>query len=130
MSLGLDLLINRVRQAEQAVEIREARTRAQWRQLKATWRAGWTPGRIVIAGIPKRPIPVDAGRMVLYERTLMATLGYANDLPRVASMIAAGNLKPEGMITRRAPLAETPAEIKRLAEDPGDDVKVLIEVGA
>ena len=49
--MSLDLLINRVRQAEQAVDIREARTRAQWRQLKATWRAGWTPGRIVIAGL-------------------------------------------------------------------------------
>jgi (R,R)-butanediol dehydrogenase / meso-butanediol dehydrogenase / diacetyl reductase len=87
-------------------------------------------GRIVIAGIPKRPIAVDAGRMVLYERTLLATLGYANDLPRVAAMIAAGNLRPESMITRRAPLDETPAEIARLAEDPGDDIKVLIEVGA
>jgi (R,R)-butanediol dehydrogenase/meso-butanediol dehydrogenase/diacetyl reductase len=86
-------------------------------------------GRIVVAGIPKQPLQVDAGRMVLYERTLLATLGYANDLPRVAAMIAAGNLRPQSMITRRAPLAETPAEIARLAEDPGDDVKVLIEVG-
>jgi len=49
-------------------------------------------GRIVIAGIPKQPVPVDAGRMVLFERSLIATLGYANDLPRVAAMIAAGNL--------------------------------------
>lgn len=49
--MKLELLINRVRQAEQAVEIREARTRAQWRQLKATWHAAWTPGRIVIAGL-------------------------------------------------------------------------------
>ena len=32
------------------------------------------------------------------------------------------------MITRRVPLAETPAEIARLAEDPGDDVKVLVDV--
>ena len=39
--------------------------------------------------------------MVLYERSLLGTLGYANDLPRVAAMIAAGNLEPEGMITRR-----------------------------
>jgi (R,R)-butanediol dehydrogenase/meso-butanediol dehydrogenase/diacetyl reductase len=86
-------------------------------------------GRIVVAGIPKQPIPVDAGRMVLYERSLHATLGYANDLPRVAAMIAAGLLEPASMITRRAPLAETPAEIERLASNPGDDVKVLIEVG-
>jgi threonine dehydrogenase-like Zn-dependent dehydrogenase len=67
--------------------------------------------------------------MVLYERSLHATLGYANDLPRVAAMIAAGNLRPESMITRRIPLTETPAEIARLAESPGDDVKVLVEVG-
>jgi (R,R)-butanediol dehydrogenase/meso-butanediol dehydrogenase/diacetyl reductase len=86
-------------------------------------------GRIVIAGIPKKPIPVDAGRMVLYERSLVATLGYANDLPRVAAMIATGLLAPEGMITKRIPLAETPAEIKRLAETPSDDVKVLVQVG-
>lgn len=87
-------------------------------------------GRIVCAGIPKQPVPVDAGRMVLYERSLIAALGYHNDLPRVAAMIASGQLKPEPMITRRVPLAETPAEIARLAEDPGDDVKVLVEVAA
>ncbi len=85
-------------------------------------------GRIVIAGIPKRPVPVDAGRMVLYERSIHATLGYANDLPRVAAMIAAGLLAPASMITRRVPLADAAAEIERLAADPGDDVKVLVEV--
>jgi (R,R)-butanediol dehydrogenase/meso-butanediol dehydrogenase/diacetyl reductase len=86
-------------------------------------------GRIVVAGIPKQPLPLDAGRMVLYERSLHATLGYANDLPRVAAMISAGLLEPQSMITRRIPLAETPAELQRLAENPGDDVKVLVEVG-
>ncbi|HVQ57728.1 MAG TPA: alcohol dehydrogenase catalytic domain-containing protein [Solirubrobacterales bacterium] len=87
-------------------------------------------GRIVCAGIPKQPVPVDAGRMVLYERSLIAALGYHNDLPRVAAMIATGQLKPEPMITNRVPLAQTPAEIARLADDPGDDVKVLVEVAA
>jgi (R,R)-butanediol dehydrogenase / meso-butanediol dehydrogenase / diacetyl reductase len=86
-------------------------------------------GRIVLAGIPKQPLPVDGGRMVLYERSIHATLGYHNDLPRVAAMIASGLLVPNSMITHRAPLAETVAEIERLASDPGDDVKVLIEVG-
>ena len=85
-------------------------------------------GRIVVAGIPKQPVPVDAGRMLLYERSLLTALGYHNDLPRVAAMIAAGALEPDSMITRRVPLAETPAEIARLAADPGDDVKVLVEV--
>lgn len=86
-------------------------------------------GRIVLAGIPKQPVPLDGGRMVLYERSIHATLGYHNDLPRVGTMIAAGLLEPSSMITRRAPLADTVAEIERLVSDPGDDVKVLIEVG-
>ena len=37
--------------AEKALEVREQRTRMQWQQFKATWRAGWTPGRIVVAGL-------------------------------------------------------------------------------
>jgi (R,R)-butanediol dehydrogenase/meso-butanediol dehydrogenase/diacetyl reductase len=86
-------------------------------------------GRIVIAGIPKKPVAVDAGRMVLYERSLIGTLGYANDLPRVARMIASGSLEPSGMITNRIALAEVADEIERLAGDPRDEVKVLAEVG-
>lgn len=85
-------------------------------------------GRIVVAGIPKTPVPVDVGRMLLYERSLLTALGYHDDLPRVAAMIASGSLKPDSMITRRVPLAETATEIARLSADPGDDVKVLVEV--
>jgi Na+/proline symporter len=43
-------LIEKVRQAETALESNERQAAAAWRQLKATWVAGWTPGRIVIAG--------------------------------------------------------------------------------
>ncbi len=85
-------------------------------------------GRIVIAGIPKKPVAVDAGRMVLYERELIATLGYANDLPRVAAMIASGSLQPDVMITNRIALADVPAEIESMAADPRDEVKVLAQV--
>jgi (R,R)-butanediol dehydrogenase / meso-butanediol dehydrogenase / diacetyl reductase len=85
-------------------------------------------GRVVIAGIPKKPVPVDAGRMVVYERSLIATLGYANDLPRVARMIATGSLDPSVMITNRIPLSGVAEEIERLAGDPRDEVKVLAEV--
>ncbi|HVX33696.1 MAG TPA: alcohol dehydrogenase catalytic domain-containing protein [Solirubrobacterales bacterium] len=87
-------------------------------------------GRIVIAGIPKKPVAVDAGRMVLYERELIATLGYANDLPRVAAMIASGALDPSVMITNRIALGEVAEEIERLASDPRDEVKVLAKVHA
>jgi (R,R)-butanediol dehydrogenase / meso-butanediol dehydrogenase / diacetyl reductase len=85
-------------------------------------------GRIVLAGIPKKPLAIDGGRMVLYERSLIATLGYHNDLPRVAAMIASGSLEPSVMITNRIPLSEVADEIERMASDPRDEVKVLAEV--
>jgi hypothetical protein len=49
--MSFDALIQKVRQAEAALEAQERRVGADWRQLRATWRALWTPGRIVVAGI-------------------------------------------------------------------------------
>jgi (R,R)-butanediol dehydrogenase/meso-butanediol dehydrogenase/diacetyl reductase len=97
--------------------------------LEASLESTRRGGRIVAAGIPKQPVPVDVGRLVLYERSLAGTLGYHDDLPRVAAMIDAGELDPSSLITRVAPLADAPRELARLAADPGDDVKVMIEVG-
>ena len=87
-------------------------------------------GRIAVVGLPKRPPEIDAARLVLYERSLIGSLGYANDLPRVASMIAAGRLDPERLITKVVPLAETPGELERLSSAPGGDIKVLVDVNA
>ena len=49
--MSFDKLIAKVRQAEDALEAQERRFSADLRQLKGSWRAGWTPGRIVIAGV-------------------------------------------------------------------------------
>jgi hypothetical protein len=49
--MNFETLRHRVAQAEQTVVVRETRTRQQWTQLRTTWRTGWTPGRIVIAGL-------------------------------------------------------------------------------
>jgi hypothetical protein len=43
-------LITKVEQAEQALEAQERRAAADWRQVKDSWRTGWTPTRIVLAG--------------------------------------------------------------------------------
>ena len=87
-------------------------------------------GRVALVGLPKTPPVIDAGRLVLYERSLIASLGYADDLPRVAAMIAAGRLSPEPLITRTVALSDTPHELERLASAPGGDIKVLIDLGA
>ena len=51
MATSFRQLIQKVEQAEAALEARERQVAADWRQLRASWKAGWTPGRIVIAGL-------------------------------------------------------------------------------
>ena len=49
--MSFDALLDKVKQAESALEAQERQTAADWRQLKASWKSGWTPARIVIAGL-------------------------------------------------------------------------------
>jgi hypothetical protein len=49
--MGFKQLITKVQQAETALEAKERHASAQWDTIKAEWRAAWTPGRIVIAGL-------------------------------------------------------------------------------
>jgi hypothetical protein len=48
--MSYETLLEKVRQAEQALEARERAVSADARQTKASWRALWTPGRIAIGG--------------------------------------------------------------------------------
>ena len=84
-------------------------------------------GRISLVGLPKHPPPIDFARqLVLYERSLVASLGYAHDLPRAAAMIAAGTLDPEPLITSEIGLEELPDRLSEMAARPGGDVKVMV----
>lgn len=49
--MNFDQLLKKVEQAEDALESRERMAVADWRHLQATWRAAWTPGRVLIAGL-------------------------------------------------------------------------------
>jgi hypothetical protein len=49
--MRFERLLQNVQRAEQRVERRAVHTQLQWTLLKDAWRAGWTPGRIVIAGL-------------------------------------------------------------------------------
>ncbi len=49
--MSFEALIEKVTQAEAALEAREREGAADWRQFKSTWRKAWTPGRIVVAGV-------------------------------------------------------------------------------
>ena len=49
--MSFDALIQKVKQAEVALESSERRTASRWKELKIVWKEGWTPIRIVIAGV-------------------------------------------------------------------------------
>ena len=49
--MRFERLLQHVQRAEQRVELRATHTQTQWTSLKQAWREGWTPGRIVIAGV-------------------------------------------------------------------------------
>lgn len=49
--MGFSQLKEKVEQAEMALEANERVVASDWRVFKQSWRAAWTPGRIVVAGL-------------------------------------------------------------------------------
>jgi hypothetical protein len=49
--MSFESLIDKVRQAETALEASERQAGANWRQFKVSWKQAWTPGRIVSIGL-------------------------------------------------------------------------------
>ena len=49
--MSFEALIDKVHQAEQALEARERQTAADWRQCKASWQGLWTPTRLIAVGM-------------------------------------------------------------------------------
>jgi len=49
--MRFEQLQQHVERAEKRVELRSAHASLHWTILKASWREGWTPARIVIAGV-------------------------------------------------------------------------------
>ncbi|WP_330947726.1 hypothetical protein [Thermomonas sp. LB-4] len=49
--MGFDALLDKVKQAERTLENREREAVGRWQQLARSWRAAWTPGRIVVVGL-------------------------------------------------------------------------------
>ena len=125
-------LIDKVKQAETALEAQERQTAADWRQLKASWRRAWTPGRIVIAGLLSgfitgraEPLRRAGGGGVLNLLTALAGLfaggsaqaaaGDAEDAARNAQRTAAA-VSPEAALAESAQHAAPAAAITEPAE--------------
>ncbi len=109
-------LIAKVQQAEQALEKKERLTAVQWQRLKRQWTAGWTPARIVVAGLVSgfmvgraRPLRVASGGGVLQMVTALSGL-FASSSAQAAAEGAeqAADLAAHGAGV--SPMAAIPAE--------------------
>jgi len=125
--MGFHELIEKVQQAETALEARERQAAADWRQAKATWLAMWTPGRIVLAGLASgfligqaRPAPrIGTGQGILQLATTLSGLfasGSAQAAARGAEDAAeatATGLLDEAVVTAAA------IDAQRLSREAG-----------
>lgn len=89
--MSFEQLLNKVEQAEQALEARERSLAADWRQFKRTWLITWTPGRIVAAGLVggfvtglAKPLKGASGGGVLHLLSTVAGL-FASGSAQVAA---------------------------------------------
>jgi (R,R)-butanediol dehydrogenase/meso-butanediol dehydrogenase/diacetyl reductase len=92
-------------------------------QAVATVRRG---GRVVLAGVGHGKVEFDMGQLVFYERTVLGTLGYHHDIPRVIDLMSTGRLDASPMITGSFPLSEGVEVFADLAADRARHLKVLL----
>lgn len=113
--MGFAKLIDKVTQAEQALEANERSIGADWRQLKASWRAAWTPGRIVVAGLASGFLVGRARSFALIDGG-----GAMQLLGALGGLIANGIAQPAEDAARQAEAPDTADAAD--AAPPADDV--------
>ena len=86
-------------------------------------------GTIVLLGVGHgtaelRPISVTA-----FERTVVGSLGYNQDLPRAVALVASGRIDPRPLVTSVVPLDQVvPDAFEPLAAGGRGQVKILVDV--
>ena len=120
--MSFDALITKVQQAEQALEARERAASTQWRQVKATWRESWTPGRIVIAGLASGFL---VGRAQPLK--LAGSGGLLNMVTALSGLLASGSAQAAA---ENAEQAADAAESSASAAAPTNDDIAAIERAA
>jgi (R,R)-butanediol dehydrogenase/meso-butanediol dehydrogenase/diacetyl reductase len=86
-------------------------------------------GRVALLGIPKRESSLDTRRLTFFERSLVGSLGYQHDLPRVLTLFASGQINPEAITDETIPLHAGVDAMRSLAYAPDERIKVLIDAG-
>ncbi|NDK37860.1 protein sip-5 [Pseudoxanthomonas gei] len=112
-NVTFEQLIAKVKQAEDLLEARERATSSRYRQLKQAWQEGWTPLRIVSAGLVSgflvgraEPLGAVGGARILQMVSAVSSLfasaqasvaaGEAKDAADDAGEVAAGAAEAVG----------------------------------
>lgn len=128
-AMNFEQLIAKVEQAEEALETRERQVAADLRQMKATWRAMWTPGRIVMAGLiggfamgrldPARVVAKGGGFMQLFS--MLTSLVAGGNAQAAASKAEKAADSAADVADAVAPSAEPPSWHHPQAATPLDE---------
>ena len=134
--MGFDALIEKVRQAETALEAQERRVGADWRQLRASWRSLWTPGRIVLAGLATgfmvgraEPFKRAAGGGVLQLLTALSGMFAGGSAQAAANQAGEAADAAQDAQQAQAPHTQAPYASTAPAEPPADAERRYREAG-
>ena len=83
-------------------------------------------GRIALLGLGRDAAMLDPKRLTLFQRSLVGSLGYRHDLPRVVALVAAGLLDPAAIVGATVPLSDAQEALNQMAGGPGRQIKVLV----
>lgn len=113
--MSFDALIEKVHQAEQALEASERRASEDWQRFRLAWQQGWTPARIVVGGLVSgfavgraRPLRTASGGGVLQLLTALSGLVASGNAQAAADQ--AGEAADAAATTAPDTLAQQVAE--------------------
>ncbi len=84
---------------------------------------------VVLIGVPEEPLQLDAIQIQDHELDVIGSAMYRrDDFLTAIRLVANRGVEVHSLITSVVPLAQADDAFRRLADDPGDAVKVLIDV--
>lgn len=84
---------------------------------------------IVLEGVPEGPMTVDAILIQDRELRLLGTLMYQiPDFEEAIDLVQQGAIASAKLVSRIVALEEVPSAFAKLAQDPGEDLKVLVKI--
>ena len=85
-------------------------------------------GRVALLGLPKDPVGIDIRRLTLFERSLVGSLGYRHDLPKVLSLMEDGLVDPTGLASSVVALSDADQVLMQHTRQTPEAVKTLVTV--